>query len=95
MALAFGIADDLLVAIVPSIVYWMYSGMYALLGDMDDYRLHPKEDVDSKNIVSKREVVKGVLIQQALQIGVSIAMFLVQDLAATRVFINTVPIKYL
>lgn len=74
--MAFGVADDLLVAIVPSIVYWIYSGMYAMLGDMDDYRLHPIEDVDTKNIVSKREVVKGVLIQQALQIGVSVAMFM-------------------
>jgi len=74
--MAFGVPDDLLVAIVPSVVYWVYSGVYALLGDMNEYRLHTKEDENTKNILSKGTVVKGVLIQQALQIGVSLAMFM-------------------
>ena len=72
-----GVPDDLLVAIVPSIVYWAYSGVYALLGDMHEYRLQTKEDENTKNIVSKSTAVKGVLVQQALQIGVSLAMFMV------------------
>ncbi|KAG0503839.1 hypothetical protein HPP92_003911 [Vanilla planifolia] len=68
-------SDELLGTFVPVAVYWIYSGMYAMLGDMEDYRLHPKAEEDKLNVVSKRTVVKGVLVQQAFQIAVSFVLF--------------------
>ncbi|AQK49881.1 Sphinganine C4-monooxygenase 1 [Zea mays] len=61
------LSDEALAIFVPILVYWVYSGMYMALGQsMDRYRLHPRKEEDSKNLVSKREVVKGVLLQQLL-----------------------------
>ena len=66
---AFEISDELLAAFVPNIVYWVYSWMYMALGWFcENYRLHPKEDEDKKNLVSKETVIKGVLWQQLRQI---------------------------
>ncbi|KAK1266434.1 Sphinganine C(4)-monooxygenase 1 [Acorus gramineus] len=71
-------SDELLGTFVPVVVYWLYSGFYVLLDStstFDDYRLHPKKDEDVKNLASKATVVKGVLIQQVLQIAVSLLLF--------------------
>ncbi|KAJ3695618.1 hypothetical protein LUZ60_000995 [Juncus effusus] len=68
------ISDELLGTLVPIVVYWAYSGVYMLMDGWDDYRLHPKSE-ESKNIVSKFTVVKGVLVQQAFQIAVSLTLF--------------------
>ncbi|KAI0499213.1 hypothetical protein KFK09_020116 [Dendrobium nobile] len=69
--------DDLLCTFVPIAVYWMYSGIYVLLSDLKQYRLHNKVEEDKKNIVSKKTVVKGVLLQQAFQILVSLLILTV------------------
>ncbi|PKA47115.1 Sphinganine C(4)-monooxygenase 2 [Apostasia shenzhenica] len=69
-------SDELLGTFVPVAVYWMYSGIYAMLGDLNDYRLHTKAEEHKRNAVSKAAVVKGVLIQQAFQIiAVSLLFF--------------------
>lgn len=61
------LSDEALAVVVPIVVYWVYSGMYLILGQsMDKYRLHSRSE-DSKNLVSKREVVIAVLSQQVLQ----------------------------
>ncbi|KAG6476444.1 hypothetical protein ZIOFF_065685 [Zingiber officinale] len=74
--MAFAVAsDEVLGTFVPVAVYWIYSGIYALLGDLDEYRLHNKAEEDTKNVVSKSTVVKGVLVQQAFQIAVSLSLF--------------------
>ncbi|XP_020255064.1 sphinganine C4-monooxygenase 1-like [Asparagus officinalis] len=62
--------DELLLMFAPNIVYWVYSGMYAMLGDMEKYRLHPKGD-ENKNVPSRSTVIKGVLTLQAMQIAAS------------------------
>ncbi|KAK8947567.1 Sphinganine C(4)-monooxygenase 1 [Platanthera guangdongensis] len=68
--------DDLLGTFVPIAVYWIYSGFYVMLGDLTtQYRLHTKAEEDKKNVVSKTSVVKGVLVQQAFQISVSLLLF--------------------
>ncbi|KAK8935013.1 Sphinganine C(4)-monooxygenase 1 [Platanthera zijinensis] len=67
--------DDLLGTFVPIAVYWIYSGIYVMLGDLTQYRLHTKAEEDKRNVVSKRSVVKGVLVQQAFQISVSLLLF--------------------
>ncbi|KAL6909832.1 hypothetical protein ACP4OV_001491 [Aristida adscensionis] len=71
-------SDEALAIAVPIVVYWVYSGMYMALGQsMDKYRLHPRRDVDTKNLVSKRDVVKGVLLQQLVQAAVAAVVFTV------------------
>jgi sphinganine C4-monooxygenase len=73
------ISDEALAIFVPILVYWVYSGMYMALGQsMDRYRLHPRKEEDSKNLVSKREVIKGVLLQQLVQAGVAAVVFTVR-----------------
>lgn len=69
------VSDELLGTFVPIVVYWLYSGIYILLGSYDNYRLHSRKDEDDKNLVSKGTVVKGVLLQQVVQAVVAILLF--------------------
>ncbi|KAG2702351.1 hypothetical protein I3843_06G078400 [Carya illinoinensis] len=71
------ISDELLGTFAPIVVYWVYSGIYVLLGYFENYRLHSKKDEDEKNLVSKGTVVKGVLLQQIVQAIVAILLFTV------------------
>jgi sphinganine C4-monooxygenase len=57
------------------IVYWLYSGLYVTLNgveQVDSYRLHAREVVAAKNVVSR-----GVLVQHAFQVTVSLTLFMV------------------
>ncbi|MQL78954.1 hypothetical protein Taro_011390 [Colocasia esculenta] len=52
-------------------------GLYAIVGkfdSLDEYRLHPRGE-EAMNVVSKATVVKGVLVQQAFQVIVALALF--------------------
>ncbi|GAA0150865.1 oxidase [Lithospermum erythrorhizon] len=69
------LTDEMLGTFVPIIIYWLYSGVYVFLGELDNYRLHSRKDEDEKNLVSKKKVVKGVLFQQAVQAVVAIFLF--------------------
>ncbi|XP_048441148.1 sphinganine C4-monooxygenase 1-like [Pyrus x bretschneideri] len=71
------VSDELLGTFVPVLIYWAYSGIYVLLDSFEKYRLHTKKDEDEKNSVSKRTVVKGVLLQQTVQAIVAIILFTV------------------
>ncbi|XP_020255518.1 sphinganine C4-monooxygenase 1-like [Asparagus officinalis] len=73
--MGFRVSDELLGTFVPIAVYWIYSGFYELLGGLHNYRLHPKGEEEVKNVATKATVVKGVLIQQAFQIAVSLLLF--------------------
>ncbi|KAG6469406.1 sphinganine C4-monooxygenase 1-like [Zingiber officinale] len=73
--MAFAVSDELLGTFVPIAVYWLYSGMYVLFDGYDEYRLHSKSEEKSKNGVSKGAVVRGVLLQQAVQCVVCILLF--------------------
>ncbi|XVE85873.1 hypothetical protein DITRI_Ditri17bG0126300 [Diplodiscus trichospermus] len=76
MGAGMGLSDEIMGALMPIVVYWVYAGMYMALGSScDKYRLHSKEE-DEKNLVSKGTVVKGVLLQQFLQVSVSLPLFL-------------------
>ncbi|KAF9591047.1 hypothetical protein IFM89_001257 [Coptis chinensis] len=71
------LSDELLGTIMPILVYWGYSGIYVMLGSFDNYRLHSRVDEDTKNLVSKGTVVKGVILQQMIQAVVAIFLFTV------------------
>ncbi|XP_059655050.1 sphinganine C4-monooxygenase 1-like [Cornus florida] len=73
----FGVSDELLGTFVPILVYWAYSGICTLVGSFDNYRLHSKKDENDKNLVSKTTVIKGVLLQQAVQALVATILFTV------------------
>ncbi|KAF0919564.1 hypothetical protein E2562_029789 [Oryza meyeriana var. granulata] len=69
--------EELAVTLAPVAVYWLYSGIYEALGSvraLDRYRLHTRRDEETKNMASKKDVVKGVLLQQAIQIAISLAV---------------------
>lgn len=74
------VSDEILGTFVPIGVYWVYSGLYCLLNDLDRYRLHSKKEEETKNAISKGTVVRGVLFQQSIQAAVSILLFAVSNL---------------
>lgn len=71
------VSDEILGTFAPIIVYWLYSGMYVMLGSLESYRLHTRKEEDEKNLVPKTDVVKGVLLQQAVQAVVATMLFAV------------------
>ena len=74
----FEVSDEILGTFVPIGVYWVYSGIYMLLGSLDQYRLHSRKDEDEKNLATKSQVVRGVLIQQAFQAIIATILFAVR-----------------
>ncbi|WOK91393.1 sphinganine C4-monooxygenase 2-like [Canna indica] len=64
--------DELMLMLMPIVVYWVYSGMYELLGSLDKYRLHSPRQEDTKNLASKTAVLKGVLLQQLIQATITL-----------------------
>ncbi|MCD7471145.1 Arf guanine nucleotide exchange factor sbh1 [Datura stramonium] len=69
------VSDELLGTFLPIVVYWVYSGLYLMLGDMHNYRLHSKKDEDEKNLVS--QAVYVVLFPQVVQVAVATVLFAV------------------
>ncbi|RWW05062.1 hypothetical protein BHE74_00014258 [Ensete ventricosum] len=78
--------DDFLLMIIPIVVYWVYSGIYEVLGSSEKYRLHSRRDEETKNLASKRDVVKGVLFQQALQATITVVVTKVLSLLSSFLF---------
>lgn len=68
-------SDEFLATFVPVVIYWLYSGIYEILGSFDNYRLHSKMDEKTENTVSKFDVVKGVIFQQVIQAATSFLFF--------------------
>jgi hypothetical protein len=71
-------AEELVVTLAPVAVYWVYAGIYDLLlartTVLDKYRLHSRRDEETKNIASRKDVVRGVLLLQAIQVAISVAV---------------------
>jgi sphinganine C4-monooxygenase len=44
---------------------------------LDGYRLHAREEAAAKNAVSRCAIVRGVLVQHAFQVTVSLTLFTV------------------
>lgn len=89
----FEISDEMLGTFAPLLVYWIYSGFYVVLGLFaEDYRLHTIQDEDEKNLVSKFDVVKGVLLQQAVQAVVATLLFAVSCFLFEKFFFSSFPL---
>lgn len=72
--------DNILVLIVPIIAYWVVSMIFHFF-DVNDYfsqyRLHTPEELLKRNHVTRREVVRDVIVQQIIQTiaGLAVAYF--------------------
>ncbi|XP_010239251.1 sphinganine C4-monooxygenase 1 [Brachypodium distachyon] len=81
-------SDEALAAVAPIAVYWAYSGVHMAIDHgrlMERYRLSTKEDEDSKNMVSKRDVLLNVLFQHFLQLLSVALLTMVSNLIASPV----------
>uniref|UniRef100_A0A1D1YBA3 aldehyde oxygenase (deformylating) n=1 Tax=Anthurium amnicola TaxID=1678845 RepID=A0A1D1YBA3_9ARAE len=70
--MALGMSDELLPMVVPIAVYWITSGIYYLLGlhSGEKHRLFTEEEEDIQNLATKRQVLVGVVVNQAIQLVV-------------------------
>lgn len=67
-----GLPDHLFALAVPVISYWFLSIFFHILDIsewkwLDKYRLHESQEVKSRNLVSRTEVVRAVILQQVIQ----------------------------
>jgi len=64
--------DNYLSLAAPVVAYWVSSGFFHLLDisgwqSLDKYRLHESNEVKSRNLVTRTEVIKAVIFQQVIQ----------------------------
>eukprot|EP00246_Nothoceros_aenigmaticus_P003792 TRINITY_DN1498_c0_g1_i1.p1 TRINITY_DN1498_c0_g1~~TRINITY_DN1498_c0_g1_i1.p1 ORF type:complete len:342 (+),score=35.54 TRINITY_DN1498_c0_g1_i1:92-1117(+) len=76
------LSDDMMGTFLPILVYWLYAGLYHLLPPLNQYRMHSRTEEESRNLVPLPHVVKGVLIQQAIQAAVAFFLFQVTGSAS-------------
>ncbi|KQK20158.1 hypothetical protein BRADI_1g52713v3 [Brachypodium distachyon] len=90
-------SDEALAVVVPILLCWAYCGLHVALGQsiyMDKYRLHPSAHQDSKNYVSKREVLETALKQQLVQLAMA-ALVSSKTTHMNLLWSSTTSIKYL
>jgi sphinganine C4-monooxygenase len=71
-ALIPGVPDNILALAAPIIAYWALSLFFHALDVsgwrwLDKYRIHESVEVKSRNLATRSEVVRAVLLQQAIQ----------------------------
>ncbi|MQL87817.1 hypothetical protein Taro_020362 [Colocasia esculenta] len=64
--------EELLPVIVPLTLYWVASGMYSIAMGSKKHRLFTPEEEEAKNLVTRRQVLVVVLINQAMQIVLAV-----------------------
>jgi sphinganine C4-monooxygenase len=77
------ISDDVMGTIAPLVVYWLYAGLYHMLPPLDRFRLHSVQEEEQRNLVTLPQVVKGVLLQQAVQSVVAFLLFAVSSFSSS------------
>ena len=73
-SLVTGVSDQVLVVILPVVVYWIVSGFFHVLDTYDlcsQYRLHTPAELLKRNHVSQFDVLKDVILQQIIQMAFS------------------------
>jgi sphinganine C4-monooxygenase len=71
----FSLNDGQLSALVPVVAYWVLSltfHLFETLGWFSTYRLHADPDETKKNLAKPGKVLKGVLLQQFLQVSLAL-----------------------
>ncbi|CDK28360.1 unnamed protein product [Kuraishia capsulata CBS 1993] len=81
-----GLPDGLLSLAAPVIAYWIFSTFFHLV-DLyelaEKYRIHPSEEVLSRNTVSQAEVIHDVIVQHIVQTTVGYVFFLLDPTPMT------------
>lgn len=71
-SLVTGLSDPLFAMMVPVIAYWLTAGFFQLLDFsnwawLDRLRIHDSAEVSSRNLATRPEVFRAVVLQQAIQ----------------------------
>ncbi|GJC95090.1 hypothetical protein ColKHC_03916 [Colletotrichum higginsianum] len=77
-----GLPDVYLRIFLPIVVYWVLSMFFHLIDVYDiwpQYRLHTPEEITKRNHVSRYEVARDVVLQQLIQICMSIFLEYIDD----------------
>lgn len=65
-------ADGFLTALFPIVLYWVGAGVYHLIASrMQEKRLFTDEEERALNLVTRRQVLMWVLLNQALQLSLT------------------------
>jgi len=75
------ISDFWLSILAPHIAYWIVSLLFHLLDVYDllpQYRLHTPEEITQRNLASRYEVFRDVIIEQVIQVGMSTVLSLTE-----------------
>lgn len=75
-------SDELLLAALPVVSYWVVSLVYHLIDVYDlcaKYRIHTPVEVLKRNHVTRYEVFRDVLLQQIIQVAASMLLSLADD----------------
>jgi len=65
-----GVPDNILALIAPVVAYWTYSGFFHIIDTFEiaeKYRIHPPDEVASRNKASRFDVLKDVVLQHVIQ----------------------------
>ncbi len=68
------ISDFWLSLILPHVAYWLVSMIFHIIDVYDlfpQYRLHTPEEITQRNLASRYQVARDVIIEQIIQIGMS------------------------
>lgn len=72
-----GVPDTILALVSHHIVYWILCGAFDFLDRcrwkwLDRYRIREPDEIESRNLVSRSEVIATVISQQALQTAIGL-----------------------
>lgn len=84
--LFFGVSDGITALALPIIAYWTYSTMFHLLDVyklFEAHRIHPSEEMLSKNRATVYEVVRDVIFQHIIQTVMGLVAFSVDSVQYT------------
>lgn len=80
------ISDFWLALIAPHLAYWIVSAVFHVIDIYDlfpQYRLHTPAEISQRNLASRWEVARDVILEQILQVGMSLTLSLTEPVQQT------------
>lgn len=80
------ISDFWLSIILPHITYWLVSGIFHIIDVYDlfpQYRLHTPEEIKQRNLASRWQVARDVLVEQVIQMVTAAVLSLTEPVQMT------------
>ncbi|GMG28256.1 unnamed protein product [Ambrosiozyma monospora] len=81
-----GLPDGILALIAPLVAYWTYSSFFHIIDEYklaEKYRIHPSEEMLSRNRVSLPIVIRDVIFQHVIQSVMGYALYCIDPLPTT------------